>query len=101
MGRRAERLQQMQVLLRKVRVLPCGIPPDYASAAVPQYFGGALTRAVQMFDGELTQASSTLVRLAALKRPGALLEPKLLGVFGWLARTTRRITSTAIVWQRE
>ena len=70
----------MQVLLRKVRVLPCGIPPDYASAAVPQYFGGALTRAVQMFDGELTQASSTLVRLAALKRPGALLEPKLLGV---------------------
>jgi hypothetical protein len=35
-----------------------------------------------MFDGELTQASSTLVRLTALKRPDALLEPKLLGV--WL-----------------
>jgi hypothetical protein len=33
-----------------------------------------------MFDGELTQASSTLVRHTVLKRPGALLEPKLLGV---------------------
>ena len=63
-----------------MQVLPWGIPPDYTSASVPQYFGGALTTAVQMFDGELTQASSTLVRHTVLKRPGALLEPQLLGV---------------------
>jgi hypothetical protein len=63
-----------------VQVLPWCILPDYPSAPVPQYFGRALMRAVQMFDGELTAASSTLVRLTVLKRPGALLEPKLLGV---------------------
>ena len=65
--------------------MPWGIPPDYASAAVPQSSAERFTRAVQMFYGELTEASSTLVRHTVLKRPGALLEPQLLGVlFGGL-----------------